>query len=415
MKLLLPAAVFLILLWMRRQSLLPMRLYLIFTALCIGSGLLIAAEMMEGGRRAVTAVARTGDGSYAETVPLEVETSGGQQADIQLRIPEEAMQEEEGRRILEETIGSLDETILGENTGFDRIEYDLMLPASLPGSSVEIAWQTDAPEVLGSDGKIGTEVPGDGAAVRLTARLYLKGYTDEYLRILRVFPSKESRTLEKRLQAEADLLNSAQQDSQSAGDYLLPASVDGERVTWYQETEERGTLVSAGVLLLAVLTVLNIRQKKQQKEEERKARLVREYPELVSRLGPLLESGLSLRMAVHRIGRDNGGTSLSGAEAARCWYEMESGVLEQDAYMHFGERCGTPEYRRLALLLVQSQKKGSQILSQMLEREIRDAYEGRKRAARTEGEKNAVRLILPMGMMLVVVLIIILVPAILSF
>ena len=43
------------------------------------------------------------------------------------------------------------------------------------------------------------------------------------------------------------------------------------------------------------------------------------------------------------------------------------------------------------------------------------AFEARKRQARVEGEKAAVKLLLPMGMMLLVVLIILMVPAFLSF
>ena len=94
---------------------------------------------------------------------------------------------------------------------------------------------------------------------------------------------------------------------------------------------------------------------------------------------------------------------------------MENGVLEQDAYTRFGERCGTAEYRKLALLLAQSQMKGGARLSELLEEEAQGAFENRKRRARVLGEKAAVRMVLPMGMMLLIVLIIVMVPAFLTF
>ena len=413
MKLLIPLSVLGILIWMRRKQYLSKRVFLLFSVLCAASGLLVFIDLREGGLREVTSVRREGDGSFDETVPLHVETAGGVSRDVELRIPAVQLTEAEAEKILSEAAAGLDSIILGKNQSFDRVEYDLELPASLADGAVEISWTTDRPLAVRMDGRLGTDIPEEGEEVRLSAELFLRDYSTEYLRILKVYPSREDAAFEAMLQKEADILN--QKKNPGEGIYLLPSRAGLEALTWYKAEEERGIPASFFVLILAVLAVLNTRQKEQQKEEERKARLIREYPELVSRLQLLLGAGLSLRHAIRRIGSDSGQTTVSGAEAARCWYEMESGVLEQDAWIHFGERCGTPEYRRLALLLAQSQKKGGQILSQMLERETQDAYEGRKRAARAEGEKNAVRLLLPMGLMLVTVMIIIIVPAILSF
>ena len=90
---------------------------------------------------------------------------------------------------------------------------------------------------------------------------------------------------------------------------------------------------------------------------------------------------------------------------------MNNGVYEQDALAHFGERCGTPEYRKLALLLAQSQKKGGSQLSGMLEKEVQEAFETRKRRARAEGDRAAIRMVFPMFVMLGIVLLIIIIPA----
>ena len=66
------------------------------------------------------------------------------------------------------------------------------------------------------------------------------------------------------------------------------------------------------------------------------------------------------------------------------------------------------------MILLKNLKKGSQGLLPLLEQEAREAFEIRKRNARTEGEKAAVRLLLPMGLMLLVVLAILMVPALLA-
>ncbi|MDO5829314.1 MAG: hypothetical protein Q4Q25_04095, partial [Methanocorpusculum sp.] len=70
--------------------------------------------------------------------------------------------------------------------------------------------------------------------------------------------------------------------------------------------------------------------------------------------------------------------------------------------------------RGLALLLEQNMSKGGQGLMQLLEQEALAACEGRLKRARQEGEKVSVRLLLPMGMMLMIVLALIMIPAFLS-
>ncbi len=66
------------------------------------------------------------------------------------------------------------------------------------------------------------------------------------------------------------------------------------------------------------------------------------------------------------------------------------------------------------MLLVQSIKKGGSGLADTLQREIVTAMEDRKRSARSEGEKASIKLLLPMGLMLMVVLVITIVPAFMS-
>ena len=133
-------------------------------------------------------------------------------------------------------------------------------------------------------------------------------------------------------------------------------------------------------------------------------------------------AGLSVRNVFRRLTEDcrreqAGGKKGNPAleEAARTWQEMENGVLERDAYEHLGERCGLAVYRELALLLEQNRKRGNAKMNELLEQEAQRAFETRKRTARAEGEKVSVRLLLPMGMMLVIVMALILVPAFLSF
>lgn len=145
-----------------------------------------------------------------------------------------------------------------------------------------------------------------------------------------------------------------------------------------------------------------------------------DYPNLVTRLSLLLEAGMTVRKAFEKIALDykrkkKGSGRCAYEELLRAYYEMESGVMEERAYERFGRRCDHPKYRTLATLLIQNLKRGNRQLLDILEKESAEAFEERKRYARVQGEEAATKLLIPMTLMLMIVLVILIVPACISF
>lgn len=95
--------------------------------------------------------------------------------------------------------------------------------------------------------------------------------------------------------------------------------------------------------------------------------------------------------------------------------EMQDGIGELTVYERFGERCGTPQHRKLSMLLVQNLRKGSDGLTQSLEKEVAEAFTIRKNHAKRAGEEAGTKILIPMLIMLCIVMVIILVPAFLTF
>lgn len=93
---------------------------------------------------------------------------------------------------------------------------------------------------------------------------------------------------------------------------------------------------------------------------------------------------------------------------------MENGLPEEIAYEQFGQHCGQPRYLKLGHILAQHLKKGMEGLEEILEQEMEQAQEERIELARKKGEETGVKLLIPMGMMLVVVLAVLMIPAFLS-
>ena len=102
-------------------------------------------------------------------------------------------------------------------------------------------------------------------------------------------------------------------------------------------------------------------------------------------------------------------------EVSRVQRELDGGVFEAEAYEHFGRRCRRQEYTRLITLLIQNLRKGSNELLLQLKRESGVAASERMDQARIRGEQASTKLMLPMMLMLFVVMLLVMVPAYLSF
>ena len=418
MKAVLPVLVFVLLIGLYRRKKLKKKLFILFLFALAGVSAVLAAELYEGDTREVTSLEKNSRDNGLEAIPLQVETEDGVREEVTITIPEFRYSEKEAQRLLEKKAKELDGKILGENRTLTHIDHNLDLPASFSDSDITIQWSSTKPEYLRWDGTLLSGIPEEGCPALLLATLYLQDQMLDYRRDIVLFPSEEKGAFAGELQEETEKLN----QPSSGNRFLLPGEWKGRKLKWFQKNEQAGSglclLLLAGIFYCAA----SDRNRREHAEKKRKEQLELAYPELVSKIQLMTGAGLSVRNVFRRLTEDcrreqAGGKKGNPAleEAARTWQEMENGVLERDAYEHLGERCGLAVYRELALLLEQNRKRGNAKMNELLEQEAQRAFETRKRTARAEGEKVSVRLLLPMGMMLVIVMALILVPAFLSF
>lgn len=418
MKAVLPVLVFVLLIGLYRRKKLKKKLFILFLFALAGVSAVLAAELYEGDTREVNSLEKNSRDNGLEAIPLQVETEDGVREEVTITIPEFRYSEKEAQRLLEKKAKELDGKILGENRTLTHIDHNLDLPASFSDSDITIQWSSTKPEYLRWDGTLLSGIPEEGCPALLLATLYLQDQMLDYRRDIVLFSSEEKGAFAGELQEETEKLN----QPSSGNRFLLPGEWKGKKLKWFQKNEQAGSglclLLLAGIFYCAA----SDRNRREHAEKKRKEQLELAYPELVSKIQLMTGAGLSVRNVFRRLTEDcrreqAGGKKGNPAleEAARTWQEMENGVLERDAYEHLGERCGLAVYRELALLLEQNRKRGNAKMNELLEQEAQRAFETRKRTARAEGEKVSVRLLLPMGMMLVIVMALILVPAFLSF
>lgn len=375
----------------------------------------------------VTEIEKGTEGSSGRKVELQVQLDQDPEQKISLSIPSVQLSEEEAEARLTAFCGELDQEILGENSSLMEICYPLLLKNTYSDPAIHVEWQTDAPGYLSWEGQLGPGIPEEGVEVLLKGELSLQDRTEAYERRVKVFPSKAVRDLPERIRTEAERLNS---DGREAV-YHLPSSLDDQELRWYQGSDSSGSLMIGTALLLLGALVLVKQQAQREEARKRSDMLDQEYPDLVSKMQMLLGAGLSMRMVLDRIGKDYKASletesrrkgmflakkkkSLVGQEILTSCRELENGLSEAEVYRRLGSRCNTPLYRGLTLMLEQNMTKGGEGLIHLLEQEAMEAFESRQRRARQEGEKVSVRLLLPMGMMLMIVLAMIMIPAFLS-
>lgn len=229
----------------------------------------------------------------------------------------------------------------------------------------------------------------------------------------------EEEALREAIREEAAAINEEKQEEDK---YYLPSQVNGKHICWSYPADHSGMILMCLGIFAGMLLLIARERQREQENTRRKEQMMRDYPNLVTKLCLLVQAGMTMRRAFGKTALDyrkykqeKEEPRYAYEEMLLTYYEMESGVLESQAYENFGRRCGQVQYRTLATLLSQNVKKGSQGLLDILERESIAAFEDRKRQARIQGDAAATRLLIPMVMMLVVVLVILMVPAGMSF
>ena len=357
-----------------------------------------------------------GEGNRTEA--LEAEIDGEEVQTFEITVRERAYTEAEKQQHLDAAILTLDEMLPGANSSLDEVRQDLAFPKTLEDGAVQIGWTTVPYGVIDESGRLLGSEDVDGVLVEIQGTLTCGGKEALYTAYAKVFPQE----MPKEEQLHQSILNElSREDSEHGSEAVLelPAEVDGRQLHWLYDKENPVPKVF-GVTFLAIFVIwVGMDQQIHRQAKERQAQLLLDYPDLMWKLAMLLGAGMSMKGAFWRLSgqyeRKKNGIRYVYEELTCACYEMQSGIAEAEAYERFGRRCQLPEYIRLGTVLSQNLRKGTKGLNAMLEQEAAASFTERKNNARKLGEKAGTKLLFPMLLMLGIVLVILMVPAFLSF
>ena len=367
----------------------------------------------EGGE-IIDELTRPSHGSSSERLVAEYE---GNKFDIDVEVASRIPGKAEQEKYLSKVENDIISRIAGGNDSYSDISADLDLESEAYADELEIYWTSSNPDVIGTDGKVNSDAVTKEEEVVLTAHLKYYECRREVPLSLTVIPANEESRMKAGIRAQ---LEERLEEAAGSDEIELPDEFEGEEVTYRRYEEKKGKYVLVLGMIAALLVVPLGFQKKKEKLAARTAELICDYPEVISKMTMLLESGASIKSAFERIASDYERRRESGRYKKKRYVyeemiitrnEMALGVSETEAYEAYGRRCGNIYYIRLASLLVQNIKKGNESLLKSLYLETSEARRERQSEIRKRGEAAGIKLLLPMMGMLAIVMAIILIPA----
>ena len=151
------------------------------------------------------------------------------------------------------------------------------------------------------------------------------------------------------------------------------------------------------------------------KIEKRRTEIRLEFPEFVNKLTLLVDAGMTISKAWEKISTDNKKSGPMYDELRRTSAQISAGKPESVAYEDFGKRCKIKEIMKFVSVIVLNLKKGGSEVVPTLRLQGNECWEMRKAEVKRLGEEASSKIMLPLMMMFIGIIIVVALPAILSF
>ena len=294
------------------------------------------------------------------------------------------------------------------------IKSSIKLPLKIEGYPFELSWKSSDYEVMNDEGIITLDSAETSQEIVLTATLNCYGYTWEKEYQLQVYKLEEmwEKSFSKKL---SEVIEELDENTAEKKELVLPTYIDGHQVVYEVKNENIVPVVCGlGVIILFFLWILPDNDLTKQIEEKNRQLSV-DYAKVVSKLSLYMGAGLSFRSTIVKLSETADKTRFYAKEIELVMREIENGISEHKAINKMAERCKIPCYTKLAVLLNQNIRKGNNNLQKQLKEELEKAFEERKSLAKKYAEEAGTKLLFPMILMLLVVIVMIMYPAFVSF
>lgn len=351
-------------------------------------------------------------------VKIEVEglLEGSQK--IEIPVSKRVYSNEEVKEAMKKGMDEILKILPGENTSLQNITTDLNPVSELSDLGLSLKWDFGDGDIIDIQGNVDNENLSESVDIDIGVTLSYESYEESYVIPARVMPKPMSAD-ESLIKRFKDYISVADKKSAGESGFYLPESFEGKKLVYHLEDSMNFHLIWIMGIIVAILLYLREKNNDRQKLEKKKRELLKDYPDIVSKLIVFIGAGLSVRQSWEGIVKDyeseNKEKRYAYEEMAKSLARLKTGTPENVVYKEFGRSCLLRQYMKLASLLEQNRKSGISTLSTLLGMESQSAWEERLNLAKREGEELNTKLLLPLFMMLLIVMMMIIVPALLIF
>lgn len=358
-----------------------------------------------------------GEGNYQVTLHVESEDWD---KEIPFQVKERILTDAEQEALAKALYGELPEIIQMENRDLLHIVSELNLISSVSGYPFKLIWNSSNNDRISRTGKINRIGLAQPEKIDLTVAMCYEEQKFSHCYQVILLPEVLNEE-EQFFRSLEDQLQKRDEEGKNRKEIYLPEHLLDREIQW-QETKKGNIAIPFFLSLLGCIWIGKGMENDLEKSCKKRSRqLMADYSGFVSKLRLYLSAGLTIKNAFFRIAADYKNKQKQKQrnylyeEIKIACFQLENGVMEEQAYREFGKRCGETRYRKLSFLLGVHLKKGNDSLLLFLSEEADGAWEDRRNMARKAGEEAATKLLLPMMLMLVVVMFLILLPAYLDF
>ena len=351
-------------------------------------------------------------------VKIEVEglLEGSQK--IEIPVSKRVYSNEEAKEAMKKGMDEILKILPGKNTSLQNITTDLNPVSEISDLGLSVKWDFGDGDIIDIQGNVDNENLSESVDIDIGVTLIYESYEEIYVIPARVMP-KPFTADESLIKRFKDYLSVADKKSVGESGFYLPESFEGKKLVYHLEDGMNFHLIWIMGIIVAILLYLREKNNDRQKLEKKKRELLKDYPDIVSKLIVFIGAGLSVRQSWEGIVKDyeseNKEKRYAYEEMAKSLARLKTGTQENVVYKEFGRSCLLRQYMKLASLLEQNRKSGISTLSTLLGMESQSAWEERLNLAKREGEELNTKLLLPLFMMLLIVMMMIIVPALLIF
>lgn len=140
----------------------------------------------------------------------------------------------------------------------------------------------------------------------------------------------------------------------------------------------------------------------------RREEILAEFPQVLSKMTLLVNSGMLLRDAWNLIAEQS--DTVLFQEMRLTAAQLKNGVQEAAAYREFAERCGIKEIRKFSSMVIQGLEKGAKELTMFLKDMADELWLEKRNLVKQKGEKANSKLLVPTVIIFVGILFMIMAP-----